>query len=296
MADLAPVPGQRSPFDGWRGWVVGVVVIGILVAVAKPWGSDVETAIASPSAPTASTRVAQEPAPVSSAAGRIFDPFLLGPTAPSAAWAILTPRGLTALDFLAADPVATPSAGQAAESIGTQPGRGGRPRRRARHDRRPGRARHRPPAGGLAGHGPAVAVHARRIPGPGRPRPARRCLDGTTRRRPRPSPERHGTGRHPRLGSGPVSPRPAHRTRSTPSARSCSSCGPAAMPRAPGSLARPQTAASRAADRAHSSVARCACCRGPPTCGPSGATSAGGTVTRPCRAARWPRSGRRRPA
>jgi hypothetical protein len=121
MADLAPVPGQRSPFDGWRGWVVGVVVIGMLVAVAKPWGSDAETAVASPSAPNASARVAQEPAPVPTTAGRIFDPFLLGPTAPSAAWAILAPRGLTALDFLAADPVASPSAGPAVDPSAPSP-------------------------------------------------------------------------------------------------------------------------------------------------------------------------------
>ena len=97
MADLAPVPGQRSPFDGWRGWVVGVVVIGILVAVAKPWGSDPETAVASPSAPTASTRVAQEPAPVPSrrrshlrpvpartdgSLGRLGDPHAARPDGP----------------------------------------------------------------------------------------------------------------------------------------------------------------------------------------------------------------------
>jgi hypothetical protein len=122
MADLAPVPGQRSPFDGWRGWVVGVVVIGILVAVAKPWGSDADTtALASPSAPIASTRVAGDPTPRPTAVGRIFDPFLLGPTAPKAAWAILTPRGLTALDFLTADPVATPSARPASAPAGPGP-------------------------------------------------------------------------------------------------------------------------------------------------------------------------------
>ena len=38
MAELTPVPGPRSPLAGWRGWAVGAVVVGILVAIVKPWG------------------------------------------------------------------------------------------------------------------------------------------------------------------------------------------------------------------------------------------------------------------
>jgi hypothetical protein len=96
MADLTPVPAPRSPFAGWRGRMVSVVVIGILAAVVKPWGEGTP-AEASP-APSASVTpalpVILEPI------GRTYDPTTFGPDVPPAAWAIVTPGRRTALDFL----------------------------------------------------------------------------------------------------------------------------------------------------------------------------------------------------
>src|SRR6185436_16070940 len=40
MSDLTTVPGPSSPLRGSSGKVVAVVVIGVLLAVIKPWGSE----------------------------------------------------------------------------------------------------------------------------------------------------------------------------------------------------------------------------------------------------------------
>ena len=103
MADLAPVPAPRSPFDGWRGWLVGIVVIGVLVAVAKPWGSE-PRADPVPSAagvvaasPDASVAVA-EPA---DAVSQAFDLAAFGDLVPAPAWTLVTSHARTPLDLLA---------------------------------------------------------------------------------------------------------------------------------------------------------------------------------------------------
>ena len=60
MAELRKVPGPSSPLTGTSGKVVAVVVVGILLAVIKPWGSSpavVPAAVASPS-PTPPTSTA----------------------------------------------------------------------------------------------------------------------------------------------------------------------------------------------------------------------------------------------
>ena len=103
MADLAPVPAPRSPFDGWRGWVVGIVVIGLLVAVAKPWGGE-PRAVPAPSAaavvaasPDASVAI-PEPA---EAVSQAFDLAAFGDLAPGPAWTLVTSHARTPLDLLA---------------------------------------------------------------------------------------------------------------------------------------------------------------------------------------------------
>ena len=39
MTDTTRVNGPSSPFDGLSAKIIAVVVIGILVAIVKPWGS-----------------------------------------------------------------------------------------------------------------------------------------------------------------------------------------------------------------------------------------------------------------
>lgn len=96
MAELRRVPGPRSPFDGWRGPAVGIVVIGIALAVAKPWGDAPPAARPDPTATLAPT-----PAPISRVpVGRILDPAAFGVEAPPAEWAILTAEKTIRLDFL----------------------------------------------------------------------------------------------------------------------------------------------------------------------------------------------------
>lgn len=106
MAELTPVPAPRSPFDGWRGWVVSVIVIGVLVAVAKPWGSrPVDTALASPSPSPIPTSVPVVAPPI----GLVFDPAVLGADLPAPEWALLAPTGRHPLDVLDAEPDGVPS-------------------------------------------------------------------------------------------------------------------------------------------------------------------------------------------
>lgn len=96
MAELTRVPAPRSPLDGWRGRIVSLVLIGIAVAVIKPWGPG-PAADASPRPSTG----AIAPAPVIVApVGRRYDPADLGAVPPPDAWAIVTTGRSTPLDFI----------------------------------------------------------------------------------------------------------------------------------------------------------------------------------------------------
>lgn len=108
MAELSRVPAPRSPFGGWRGPLVSVVVIGVLAAVAKPWGASPapDRAVASATPDTTTPPVLLEPI------GRAYDPTRFGTVAPPADWAIVTASGTTSLAFLE-----TPESGPAVSTI-----------------------------------------------------------------------------------------------------------------------------------------------------------------------------------
>jgi hypothetical protein len=119
MAALAPVPAPRSPFDGWRGWAVGIVVIGILVAVAKPWGGGPEGRPA-PSAVAVSSADADGPMalpPPAAPAGQPFDLAALGDLAPGPAWTLVTSHARTPLEHLER-PTGGPDPRPSVESVG----------------------------------------------------------------------------------------------------------------------------------------------------------------------------------
>jgi len=61
MDDLTPVKGPTSPFEGRSAKVIAVIVIGILVALIKPWGTTTPVPLARASA--APTAVAVTPRP-----------------------------------------------------------------------------------------------------------------------------------------------------------------------------------------------------------------------------------------
>jgi hypothetical protein len=61
MDDLTPVKGPASPFEGRSAKVIAVIVIGILVALIKPWGTATSVPLARASA--APTAVAATPRP-----------------------------------------------------------------------------------------------------------------------------------------------------------------------------------------------------------------------------------------
>ena len=96
MAELAPVPAPRSPFDGWRGWAVSVIVVGLLLAIAKPWGDAPD-----PARPVPTALRTDRPPPIAIAPlGRVFEPEAFGPAPPRAAWALLTRARTVPLDFV----------------------------------------------------------------------------------------------------------------------------------------------------------------------------------------------------
>jgi hypothetical protein len=96
MAELTRVPAPRSPFDGWRGRVVSLVVIGIAVAAIKPWGAAPSADLASPHPSTVSVAPPVVIAPI----GRIYDPSAFASDTPPDAWAIVTAANSTPLDFI----------------------------------------------------------------------------------------------------------------------------------------------------------------------------------------------------
>jgi hypothetical protein len=117
MTDVQRVSGTRSPFSGRDRAVALLLTLGVLAAIAKPWGSDTDRAgRASPSplpSPAASTPAAQF-------AGHAFDPKLFGPFEPHPDWSIwpagyfisvqyVTRRGVPSTVLSSAPPSSEPS-------------------------------------------------------------------------------------------------------------------------------------------------------------------------------------------
>ena len=61
MDDLTPVKGPTSPFEGRSAKVIAVIVIGILVALIKPWGTSTPVPIARASAAPTAVAVTSRP-------------------------------------------------------------------------------------------------------------------------------------------------------------------------------------------------------------------------------------------
>jgi hypothetical protein len=94
MTSLDRVPAPRSPLQGPAGWVVGSVVLGLVLAVVKPWGDgDLRPTYSPPTAVRGDASVA--PGDVAH-----YDGAAYGSTPPPAAWAIVTPDGAVDLPFL----------------------------------------------------------------------------------------------------------------------------------------------------------------------------------------------------
>jgi hypothetical protein len=87
MDDLTPVKGPASPFEGRSAKVIAVIVIGILVALIKPWGTTTPVPLArATAAPTtvAATPRAGSPTPFDAFAG--YDHELFGIYEPEPRW------------------------------------------------------------------------------------------------------------------------------------------------------------------------------------------------------------------
>ncbi len=130
MAELTPVPGPRSPFAGWRAWAVGIVVVGILVAIAKPWGPLAEDAPVLPGQAASFDPVAEasgalggdEPSAVPVDRTVEFDAASLGARSPEPAWTLITAADRVALPIAdMTDPSAAPSEGGGRPDISAGP-------------------------------------------------------------------------------------------------------------------------------------------------------------------------------
>jgi hypothetical protein len=84
MASLSRVPSPGSPFEGRSAWVVALVVVGLGLAIAKPWNPPPR---AGPDRLPATSAVPAAPS-VPPEATRLFDPTVLGIRAPDPEWAV----------------------------------------------------------------------------------------------------------------------------------------------------------------------------------------------------------------
>jgi hypothetical protein len=119
MTEVRRVSGPSSRFERSAGWVVALVVTGILIAIVKPWGTgDGPTAIASPTA-QATVRAS----PGASAGPRLYDFLTFGTNEPPPSWELWPAGNLASFFFAmridlttgaAVDPGATPSGSPAA--------------------------------------------------------------------------------------------------------------------------------------------------------------------------------------
>jgi hypothetical protein len=112
MSDLSRVPGPSSPLQGNSARLLAVVLVGVLVAVIKPWGSSTPDAAADASSAIPSASVAPSPSVLRIAN---YDPGVFGIHEPAPDWE-LWPAGYlvsfgfaTRIDSLAAGTEASPT-------------------------------------------------------------------------------------------------------------------------------------------------------------------------------------------
>ncbi len=97
MSDMIRVPGPSSPLEGRSAKVIAVIVIGMVVAIIKPWGT-ISPGPASPTLPTAS------PSPVSAPTGpviRNYNPEVFGTYEPTPNWELWPAGYLVSFGFAA---------------------------------------------------------------------------------------------------------------------------------------------------------------------------------------------------
>jgi len=96
MGEVRRVPGPSSPLEGRSGKILAVVVVGILLAVVKPWG----TAGPAPTVPAveASPSVAAAPAP-SAPRLRNYNPNVFGLYEPTPDWELWPAGFLVSFGF-----------------------------------------------------------------------------------------------------------------------------------------------------------------------------------------------------
>lgn len=109
MASVTRVPGPPSPFEGRSGRVIAVVVLGIGLAIAKPWNPPSTTVPSGSAGPSASPGVAASIVPDSVI--RTYDGASFGPEPPVPAWEIWAADRITRVRFVGpSDGFVTPTA------------------------------------------------------------------------------------------------------------------------------------------------------------------------------------------
>jgi hypothetical protein len=98
MTDTTRVPGPSSPFDGLSAKIIAVVVIGVLVAIVKPWGSGEPAPHTAASRPPPTAEPSPS-APPGDTAHRVYDPEVFGIYEPLPRWELWPAGYLTAFGF-----------------------------------------------------------------------------------------------------------------------------------------------------------------------------------------------------
>ena len=96
MSDLIRVPGPSSPLEGRSAKVIAVIVIGVLVAIVKPWGTITPGPAAPRASPTASLALASPP---SSPAIPNYNPEVFGLYEPTPNWELWPAGYLVSFGF-----------------------------------------------------------------------------------------------------------------------------------------------------------------------------------------------------
>jgi hypothetical protein len=82
MTDMIRVPGPSSPLEGRSAKVIAVIVIGVLIAIIKPWGSSAPSSAARPSGAPTSPATSGPILPTVAN----YDPEIFGTYEPAARW------------------------------------------------------------------------------------------------------------------------------------------------------------------------------------------------------------------
>jgi hypothetical protein len=100
MSDIIRVPGPSSPLEGRSAKIIAVIVIGVLVALIKPWGSATPAPLArATAAPTAVSITPRPGSPTPSDAFANYDHELFGVYEPEPRWELWPAGYLVAFGY-----------------------------------------------------------------------------------------------------------------------------------------------------------------------------------------------------